>query len=64
MNGGGQGKSLVRILRDDARQYMCIIKNGELLHEGTFESVIGEEALAETLRALGYAVIEEGYDSK
>lgn len=62
MNGRDQEKSLVRILRDDERQHMCIIKNGELLHEGTFESVVGEETLADTLRVLGYAVIEEGYE--
>lgn len=56
------GKQKVHIMRDDKRQMICMLKNGELFHEGTFESFPGHENIGDVLRLMGYSVTEEGYE--
>lgn len=55
-------KTTIHIMRDDTREMICVLKNGELFHEGTFGSFPGHENIGDALRILGYSVTEEGYE--
>lgn len=55
-------KTKIHIMRDDERKMLCVLKNGELFHEGTFDSFPGQETIGDALRILGYSVTEEGYE--
>lgn len=52
----------IHIMRDDINQMICVLKDGELFHEGPFDSFPGQENIGDVLRTLGYSVTEEGYD--